>query len=157
MSVSAQQLDAVRWLKQSGSDLVAARQLRDGGSFAQSCFFSQQSAEKLFKGAIILLKGAIPRSHSVQDLSNTLRAEYAVPLDKTVKRLDNFYTVSRYPDASPSEMSPFELYDVDDAQEAIHLVEQAMRVTLQWLGEQNLMPEGYSLAPCAKAETAPGF
>lgn len=150
MSVSAQQLDAVRWLKQSGSDLVAARQLRDGGSFAQSCFFSQQSAEKLFKGAIILLKGAIPRSHSVQDLSNTLRAEYAVPLD-------NFYTVSRYSDASPSEMSPFELYDVDDAQEAIHLVEQAMRVTLQWLGEQNLMPEGYSLAPCAKAETAPGF
>ncbi|MBU2831261.1 HEPN domain-containing protein [Acidithiobacillus ferriphilus] len=150
MNVSAQQLDAVRWLKQSGSDLVAARQLRDGGSFAQSCFFSQQSAEKLFKGAIILLKGAIPRSHSVQDLSNTLRAEYAVPLD-------NFYTVSRYPDASPSEMSPFELYDVDDAQEAIHLVEQAMRVTLQWLGEQNLMPEGYSLTPCAKAETAPGF
>ena len=52
MSVSAQQLDAVRWLKQSGSDLVAARQLRDGGSFAQSCFFSQQSAEKLFKGAV---------------------------------------------------------------------------------------------------------
>ncbi|MBU2854777.1 MULTISPECIES: HEPN domain-containing protein [Acidithiobacillus] len=150
MSVSAQQLDAVRWLKQSGSDLVAARQLRDGGSFAQSCFFSQQSAEKLFKGAIILLKGAIPRSHSVQDLSNMLRAEYAVPLD-------NFYTVSRYSDASPSEMSPFELYDVDDAQEAIHLVEQAMRVTLQWLGEQNLMPEGYSLAPYAKAETAPGF
>ncbi len=148
MSVSAQELDAVRWLKQSASDLLAAKQLRAGGSFAQSCFFSQQAAEKLFKGVLILLQGTTPRSHSVQDLSKTLRVEYALPLDKSIKYLDTFYTISRYPDASPSEMSPFELYDADDAHEAIHLVEQAMRATFQWLVEQNLMPEGYSPAPC---------
>ncbi len=67
MSLSGNRYEAERWLRTAEEDLAAVRALIESNSFAQACFYCQQSAEKAVK-ALWYLADEDPWGHSVQRL-----------------------------------------------------------------------------------------
>lgn len=109
------------WLRQARKDLLWAKDTAQAGHFAQSCFVSQQVAEKALK-AIAYFRGYdLIKSHSlvniIKDLSiNSQLAEYA-------RVLDLYYLSSRYPDALPDNTVPSDFFTKDQAESAIKMAE----------------------------------
>jgi HEPN domain-containing protein len=98
MSRSKNRHEAERWLQTAEEDLRAADVLMQGGSFAQACFYSQQSGEKAVK-ALWHLIDADPWGHSVQKLIMDFPAKRTLPdLERWIERaalLDKFYIANR--------------------------------------------------------------
>ncbi len=84
--------EAQRWLSQGRNDLEAAKWNAEGKFFAQTCFLSQQAAEKALKAYSIL--------------------SFCAELDK-------HYIPSRYPNGLP-DSTPSEVYLKQDAQASIN-------------------------------------
>ncbi|MEL6488523.1 MAG: HEPN domain-containing protein [Cyanobacteria bacterium J06621_3] len=120
MSVSKLHREAARWYRQAEDDLSAASALLSAKQYAQSCFLSQQSAEKALKGVGYLLD-TDPWGHSCTKLIGNLPAEEKKAFEAIVddaKALDKLYIPTRYPD-SLAELTPSEAFTGKDADAAI--------------------------------------
>jgi HEPN domain-containing protein len=97
------------------ADLAHAQRL-----WRQVCFHSQQAAEKALKGLLVERVGAYPKSHSLEQLllyDATILVELT-HIRESCRRLDRFYSISRYPDALPGTVSGGEP-ESDEADEAL--------------------------------------
>jgi HEPN domain-containing protein len=108
------------WIAFARRDVLAADVLQRNGIYEESCFHSQQAAEKALK-AFLLYKGQTPpRIHALPDLLtrcltfdttlNALRAECTT--------LNQYYAPTRDPDAAAA-VSPAGLPGQTEAQRAL--------------------------------------
>jgi HEPN domain-containing protein len=67
------------------------------------CFHAQQCVEKCLKALLAKEGGLVPRTHKVDDLWRALpesAREAFASLQDELLELDQYYTVTRYPDAA---------------------------------------------------------
>lgn len=118
---------AIRWLKQSKSDLESARWLLQSGPpfSAHSCFQSHQVVEKCLKAMLYYccgISGELLGSHDLEALACKLREEIERPghvLMQSVKRVAIYYLCSRYPNCQPYNAVPAEVIKKNEAEIAI--------------------------------------
>jgi hypothetical protein len=73
------------------------------GIYHQVCFHAQQCVEKCLKALLAKEGGLVPRTHKVDDLWRALpesAREAFASLQDELLELDQYYTVTRYPDAA---------------------------------------------------------
>jgi len=96
-----------QWVRKAESDLEVAREIAGGKRPHpdETCFHSQQAAEKYLKARLQELGLAVPRIHDLDDLLDLL-----LPHDVTLRRLrrgilflTQFAVVYRYPGKSASK------------------------------------------------------
>ena len=123
------------WIRQAQNDLLWAKDSLESGFFAQTCYISQQIAEKSLK-AYGLYKGYDQvRSHSVTQICKAL--DINGDMERMGKELDLYYISARYPDAFP-EGAPFEYFSRD---QAIKAFEYAETILTTLLGKMDLSDE----------------
>ncbi len=112
---------AHRWLYQALFDLNNAKKLFPEGNFSYTCFFSEQSAQKALKGYLIFNRNIDINIHAISKLlmrASQLDGSFKNFIDEG-KGLDKHYLSTRYPDALPDPLVPFEAYTKEEAQTAI--------------------------------------
>ncbi len=122
--------EAELWLEQARRDLETAKHLMEAGDWYASVFWCHQAAEKALK-ALLIASGKAARGHNLLELARLASAELGVDVPRDVqrciRRLNPHYTVARYPDAANG--LPYELYEREDAEEAVRCAE----VVLGWV------------------------
>ena len=95
------------WLSFAEEDIKMANSAFKERIFNQTCFHSQQGAEKMLKGFLKARGINIPKTHFLVELLNM-----CVKIDKDFKDLqsdcsvlDDYYIPTRYPDAIPGALS----------------------------------------------------
>ena len=110
------------------------------GSFAQACFYSQQSGEKAIK-ALWYLIDADPWGHSIQKLIAEFPEKTSLPKwEVWIERgalLDKFYTLraTRYPNGLP-DLTPGQVYTREDAQRGLAAARALVAPCQEWIGER---------------------
>ena len=122
MSAERYHEDALRWFAQAEADLRAAVGSRQAGSHEWACFQAQQAGEKALK-SFWFVHQYDPWGHSLVKLIDQypvadVDAHVLQPLLSHARRLDKLYIPTRYPNGLP-ELSPFQIYDSDDAEQAL--------------------------------------
>ena len=117
----------LRWLRQSKHDLSTAKVTAKGGAHDWACFLSQQAAEKALKSYLYLKGHRAVTGHSILGLLQkcTHHDQSFRPIER-VKRLDEVYITSRYPNGL-QEGTPAEFYTEKDSKECIQLAETTIR------------------------------
>jgi len=104
-----------RWIRSALATFESAKRDND---FNWACFKAEQAAQLAVKAYLIL----VGKSYFGHDLITLLR-NTGLQLDKEILQCANFltkvYIPSRYPDALPEGVSPYEVYDEEDKQKAI--------------------------------------
>ncbi|MDA8094915.1 MAG: HEPN domain-containing protein [Betaproteobacteria bacterium] len=136
MSIEAQLEDAARWFAAARSDLSAAKVLQSSGHFALTCFHAQQCAEKAIKG-LLVARGTLPKTHAIVRLAKELPERNEVI--RRAERLDRYYVGTRYPDALPEGASADDVYDRDDAADAIGSAEGLLDLLSRWALAQGVV------------------
>ncbi len=129
--------EAERWLKQAEYDLRAAEHNADGEYYSIACFSAQQAAEKALKAFLFAQGERVVVGHSVAELSRRCR-EYEksfADLAGSAGKLDRFYIPTRYPNALPGGV-PAEVYDEQDAAEAISLASEVLAMVRKGLEDE---------------------
>ncbi len=118
------------WLRFSGDDQKAARNLFKDGPWNMVCFHAQQAAEKSLKAYLHLRSNEVPRIHSLGKL-----VELCSQHDRTFQRikndalsLDRYYIPTRYPEAAPG-MLEHGLPEKSDAKSALSEMNRIVRFT----------------------------
>ncbi len=118
--MTAPATDAWRWHDQACNDLELARLALGAGFFAQTCFMSQQVAEKALKALHYAAGARAVIGHSVAGLL----ADLDDPLPHTERHrqaallLDQYYIATRYPNGLPAGI-PATAYTHDQASNAV--------------------------------------
>ena len=112
------------WLERAERDLRMAQIALDNSDPPNSCFHSQQAAEKALKGFLVFRGKPLERTHIVQDLaaSSALEDPDFLACSNDAQILDSLYIDTRYPD---SETHTFKNYEPEEAQ---RMVERADRI-----------------------------
>lgn len=90
------------WMEFADEDLKASKILLREGIYNQSCFHSQQCAEKLLKALLIWKEKPSPKIHDLKELfQKCLEAGVVelLPFREKIADLSLFYLPTRYPDA----------------------------------------------------------
>jgi len=114
---------AKRWLKQAEYDLNEAKKSLKDGSYAYTCFFAEQSAQKSLKAVLYLDGARFINIHSIRELVKELskkRTEF-LELSEKGTLLDQYYLSSRYPDAVPEPAVPSEIFIKGQADMAVDI------------------------------------
>lgn len=95
-----------RWLGQARDDLTGAERLMAPPSLPGSvCFHAQQAAEKALKAALIWQGNEPPRTHSLDELRNTLSPGWGVKSSfPDLAWLSEWAVKGRYPGAEVSDV-----------------------------------------------------
>ncbi len=128
--------EAMRWLKQSKSDLKNARvSLQSGPPFsAHACFQSHQVVEKCLKAMLFYNCGISDQllgSHDVAGLACKLREETGKPDEEdmqSVKRVASYYLPTRYPNCQPFPVVPAEAFDKNEAEAAVDAASKVLEL-----------------------------
>lgn len=130
------QQEAEQWLAFAEDDLRVARLALGEALYAQVCFQAQQCVEKslkAFEGLAHPSWAAGPRTHRISGLWSELPDWTRAPLDpmrEALLELDEYYTVTRYPDAASG--TPRQgLASRDHADRALQTAERCWQVTLE--------------------------
>src|SRR5262249_17079689 len=95
------------WVRKAETDYRAAKKLDSGSDplHDQSCFFSQQCAEKYLKALLEELGLTIPYTHVLKDLLTLLRAHHPSlgSLYRGLTFLTRFAVGTRYPGQNASK------------------------------------------------------
>jgi HEPN domain-containing protein len=116
---------AKRWLTFAREDLRVAELALAEGLYNQVCFHAQQCAEKAIKASLTGQEHTVPRTHRMADLLALLPPGVIGELADSLRLLDRFYILTRYPDAFPGALHEG-LPDQRDAQEALDLARRAL-------------------------------
>lgn len=108
------------WFLQAENDLDWGRHSLDSGYFSQSCFISQQVAEKALKSLCFFKGFDTIKTHSVRKIAKEL--EINGEIETIAKQLDLYYIPTRYPDSLP-EGAPFESFTFEQAKSALDMAE----------------------------------
>lgn len=122
------------WLFFAQSDLRLANLAFRDKIYHEACFLSQQAAEKSLKAILARKSSAIPKIHSLHQLHKLVIRDAeikGVPPDK-IRFLDQFYLLSRYPDAFPGSL-PEGLPNKNDAAKAIEFAENFFQLAKRLL------------------------
>jgi HEPN domain-containing protein len=135
MSVSHNRYQAQRWIATALEDMQAVQALTAAGLHAQACFYAQQAAEKALK-AIWFAHDTDPWGHSNSRLLMDFAARDKIDgydnLMQQARLLDQFYVPTRYPDGLP-DLTPGQVYGVEDATRAAHAAMVIVEFCQQWL------------------------
>ena len=123
----ANQEECARWLKQAKHDLRIARVTAREGAHDWACFLCQQAAEKALKAYLYLVGHRAVTGHSIWMLLKRCAAENSTfnRIGK-VKRLDEVYITSRYPNGL-QEGTPQEFYTDKDSKECLEMADLTIR------------------------------
>ena len=113
------------WKRQANNDLQWARHSFEGGFYAQTCFITQQAAEKILKAYCFFKGFDIIRTHSLYQIVRALKEDG--DLEKHAKELDLYYISGRYPDAFPAG-APFELITKEQAERALKAAREIFEI-----------------------------
>ena len=144
---------AAAWFAYAVEDIKAARTLMEAGQYPIACFHAQQAAEKAFKG-LLSATNDVEKGHSVSHLAKTiheLQYDANEPLPP-VGKLDRFYIATRYPDALPGS-SAMDVFDIDDASDAIRVAEQTVLLLAKWGREAGIDIPAETMASIQKRST----
>jgi HEPN domain-containing protein len=126
-------LEAVNdWVCFAGEDLQAARILLREEIYSQSCFHSQQCAEKLLKACLLSKGQTAPKLHDLNELlEKCLDADqiFLLQFKEQLGILGLFYLPTRYPDAVLGSL-PDRLPHKKDATEALAIAESLYKRVL---------------------------
>lgn len=89
------------WLAKAGDDLNFAELGFREKFYSHVCFLSQQAIEKAFKGTLVFLRRAYPKSHSLRELARLLPELKLEDHYEQLIVIDGYYVPIRYPDAAP--------------------------------------------------------
>jgi HEPN domain-containing protein len=117
--------EADRWLGFAREDLRMAELALQAAIFNQTCFHSQQCAEKALKALITLQGTAPPRTHRLVDILSLLDSALFADTAMDIQLLDRFYIPTRYPDALPGVL-PEGLPIRRDAEQALATARQVL-------------------------------
>lgn len=117
------------WLRFANEDLRIAEMALEAGIYNQTCFHSQQCAEKAIKALLLFQGQALPRTHLLGDLLALLNPN-PFTISMSIQLLDRFYLPTRYPDALPGSLQEG-LPNRDDAQEALVVARQVFEQVIQ--------------------------
>lgn len=122
--------EALRWLEQAESDLVAARDNIAAKHYNWACYMSEQAGEKAVKAVYVFRAHPFKRIHWIADLisGDELRGLPGVPelkdLADVARQLDQMLTSTRYPDAVPGIALPSQFYVEYEAEECLQWAQQ---------------------------------
>lgn len=115
------------WLRQAEHDLNFAQNALDNEFYSHTCFISQQVAVKAMKSLAYYRGDRYVTGHSLINLAHTLENSYPhiTKYDnmRALRRLNLYYTATRYPDALADSVSP-DCSDQDHADEALMFAER---------------------------------
>ncbi len=129
--------EALRWFTQAKDEFIDADELRKRERFYLALFHFQQAAEKVLKAYLYLKVKSVEVffTHSINDLLNV-----AIEIDTefkeiaSVKKLDQYYIPTRYPNGLPGGIPSRYFDDPKEAKDAmllakklIDLVEKKMK------------------------------
>lgn len=93
------------WLRKADNDLLTATHTLTLGTRCPTdtvCFHAQQCVEKYIKALLVFQATPFPKTHNIAVLRALLPPKLRPKLDKAMqKRLTDYATVKRYPDAEP--------------------------------------------------------
>ncbi len=126
--------EATRWILQAENDLAFAQLALQEGYHSQTCFMSQQAAEKALKSVAYGRGDRFVIGHSLQELLNDLVGTHGdlESLREAARRLDQYYTATRYPDALPGGL-PFETFTKGQAEEAVSMASEIVTSSRAYL------------------------
>ena len=116
--------DAMAMWSQARADLATAITLLDAGVYYASVFFSQQTAEKGLKAAIIDHQRRSVKGHNLVQMANTLNAP--VEIMNAAAELNAEFLASRNPESVDGV--PAQMYDKTSAR--LHL--RCAQEILEW-------------------------
>jgi HEPN domain-containing protein len=115
-----------RWLRQAKHDLQTAKLTVQNDAHDWACFLCQQAAEKALRAYLYLHGHRAVIGHSIFGLLKTGASHNRLFNDLSrIKRLDEVYISSRYPDAL-QEGTPLDFYAPEDSDECIALAEKTI-------------------------------
>ena len=131
-------IDPQRWLQYAEDELQLATTARAASSRAsvrESCWHSQQAAEKAIKALLLLTTGRFERSHRLAQLADLLPEPWAGRIPRQgLLRLSVWYIESRYPGDYPEPTSA-------DAAEAEAIARTVYDAVVNGFAEANLVTE----------------
>lgn len=116
-----------RWFKQAEHTHISGKEDLKRGDYDWSCFKAHQSAELALK-ALLRGFGKVAVGHSISKLLQEIE-NLQIEVEKETKKcsllLEKYYIPTRYPDVYP-EGSPFEFYDLDEANKGLKCATKIM-------------------------------
>ena len=122
-----------QWFDAAFDELKAAKTLLDAGSYAQSCFYAQQSVEKAMKG-VMAADGKAITTHSIAKLMINLPQDNQLD-DLEPIRLDKFYILTRYPESLPEGASIRQIFGRRDAEDGYATASGTVHLLAGWAKE----------------------
>lgn len=115
------------WYEQGKRDFEKAKLDFKNGYYEWVCFTSQQSAEKIIKGAGLKI-GLVLWGHSITEMLNLLSEKIKISQDikDAGKLLDLYYIPPGYPNGFPSG-KPSDYFTKKQAKEAIDATDNIIR------------------------------
>ena len=132
--------DTARWLRYAEEDLITAETLLEQLHLPprQSCWYAQQSAEKVLKAALIFLEIDFPRTHDLNVLRNLVPDSWQLKTEHSdLASLTGWAAEARYPSDMPEATNA----DASKAVEQARTIWTSVSTTLTEHGyhaEQNL-------------------
>lgn len=120
--------EAMAFWSQSRADLATATTLLDAGIYYASVFFSQQTAEKALKAAIVDHQRRSVKGHNLVQMANSLNAP--VEIMNAAAELNPEFMAARNPESVDGV--PAQLYDKTSAR--LHL--RCAQDVLDWAKNQ---------------------
>ena len=123
--------EAMRWFTHAKDEFIDADELRKRGRFYLALFHFQQSVEKAIKAFLYLNVKSIEVffTHSINDL-----IKIAIDIDTefnkvvSVKKLDQYYIPTRYPNGLPGGIPSRYYDDPKEAEDAMILAKKAIEL-----------------------------
>ena len=112
------------WLRQATIDLDFARNALDNQFYSQTCFVSQQVAEKTLISLAYYRGDRHVTGHSLVNLARALEDSYPQLMEymRAIRRLNLYYIPTRYPDALAGSV-PSDCFDQEQGEEAVLFAE----------------------------------
>ncbi len=123
--------EAMRWFTHAKDEFIDADELRKRGRFYLALFHFQQSVDKAIKAFLYLNVKSIEVffTHSINDL-----IKIAIDIDTefkkvvSVKKLDQYYIPTRYPNGLPGGIPSRYYDDPKEAEDAMLLAKKAIEL-----------------------------
>ena len=123
--------EAMRWFTHAKDEFIDADELRKRGRFYLALFHFQQSVEKAIKAFLYLNIKSIEvfYTHSINDLIK-IAIEIDTEFNKvvSVKKLDQYYIPTRYPNGLPGGIPSRYYDDPKEAEDAMLLAKKAIEL-----------------------------
>lgn len=118
--------NALRWLREAENTLRQVQHAIDQKDYNVACFLAEQSAQKSLKAVLYGDGSRFVNIHSVAELIKNVGIKHPnfMELIGRGAKLDQYYLSTRYPDAVAEPAIPSELFDKNQAEEAMEIAKE---------------------------------